>query len=76
MVRLARKSLWTSGQGAGAWAGRRSIAWEKYPWLTKLLERKPFKVVAVALANKMARIAWALLATGDTYRVPALAAAT
>ena len=48
---------------------------EKYPWLTKLLERKPFKVVAMALANKMARIAWALLAKGDTYRVPALAAA-
>jgi transposase len=43
---------------------------EKYPWLTKLLARKPFKVVAVALANKMARIAWALLAKGDTYRVP------
>jgi transposase len=34
---------------------------EKYPWLTQLLARKPFKVVAVALANKMARIAWALL---------------
>ena len=48
---------------------------EKYPWLTKLLARKPFKVVAVALANKMARIAWALLAKGDTYRVPALVAA-
>ena len=36
---------------------------------------KPFKVVAVALANKMARIAWALLAKGGTYRAPALAAA-
>ena len=48
---------------------------EKYPWLTKLLARKPFKVVAVALANKMARIAWALLAKGGTYRAPALAAA-
>ena len=48
---------------------------EKYPWLTQLLARKPFKVVAVALANKMARVAWALLAKGGTYRAPALAAA-
>jgi len=48
---------------------------EKYPWLTQLLARKPFKVVAVALANKMARIAWALLAKGGIYRAPALAAA-
>ena len=48
---------------------------EKYPWLTQLLARKPFRVVAVALANKMARIAWALLAKGGTYRAPALAAA-
>ena len=35
---------------------------------------KPFRVVAVALANKMARIAWALLAKGGTYRAPAVAA--
>jgi transposase len=48
---------------------------EKYPWLTQLLARRPFKVVAIALANKMARIAWALLARGGTYRVPALTAA-
>jgi transposase len=44
-------------------------------WLTQLLARRPFKVVAIALANKMARVAWALLARGGTYRVPALAAA-
>jgi transposase len=48
---------------------------EKYPWLTQLLARKPFKVVAVALANKMARIAWALLAKGGRYRTRALVAA-
>jgi transposase len=48
---------------------------ERYPWLTQLLARRPFKVVAIALANKMARVAWALLARGGTYRVPALAAA-
>src|SRR2546430_36122 len=40
----------------------------KYPWLTQLLARRPFKVVAIALANKMARIAWALLANGSHYR--------
>jgi transposase len=47
---------------------------QKYPWLTALLARRPFRVVAVALANKMARIAWALLAKGGTYRAPQIAA--
>jgi transposase len=37
-------------------------------WLIALLARRPFKVVAVALANKMARIIWALLTKGGTYR--------
>ena len=43
---------------------------DKYPWVIELLARKPAKVVAVALANKMARIAWAVLAKGETYRAP------
>ncbi len=43
--------------------------------LTQLLARKSFKVVAVALANKMARIAWALLVKGGPYRARALVAA-
>ena len=47
----------------------------KYPWLTQLLARRPFKVVAVALANKMARTAWALMAHGGIYRAPELAEA-
>jgi transposase len=34
-----------------------------------LLARRPFKVVAIALANKRARVAWALLAKGGTYRL-------
>ena len=43
---------------------------DKYPWVIELLGRRPAKVVAVALANKMARIAWAVLAKGETYRAP------
>jgi len=42
----------------------------KYPWVIELLGRRPTKVVAVALANKMARIAWAVLAKGERYRAP------
>ena len=37
------------------------------PWLEQLLKRKPPKLVAVALANKLARIAWKLMATGQSY---------
>lgn len=40
------------------------------PWIRNLLARRPFKVVAVALANKMARIIWALLNRGGTYETP------
>jgi transposase len=38
------------------------------PWLLELLKRRPRKVAAVALANKMARILWAMLASGQAYR--------
>ena len=37
-------------------------------WLLQLLERKPRKLAAVALANKMARIIWAMMARGEAYR--------
>ena len=37
-------------------------------WLRALLARRPRKLVAVALANKMARVAWALMTSGETYR--------
>jgi transposase len=37
-------------------------------WLTAIMARRPYKVAAVALANKMARIIWALLTKGGTYR--------
>ena len=43
-------------------------------WLAQMLERKPRMLVAVALANKMGRIVWALLAKGGIYQAPALAA--
>ncbi len=41
------------------------------PWLADIIAHKPTKVAAVALANKNARIAWALLKHGGTYRRPA-----
>jgi transposase len=38
------------------------------PWLLGLMARRPRKLVAVALANKTARIAWAVMMRGETYR--------
>src|SRR6476646_7566458 len=43
-------------------------------WLARMLARKPRMLVTTALANKMARIVWALLVKGGTYRAPAAAA--
>jgi len=48
---------------------------DKYPWIAKLLAKKPAKLVAIAVANKTARIAWAIMSKGGSYRAPALVAA-
>jgi transposase len=44
------------------------------PWLLGLLERRPRKLAAVALADKMARTLWAMMANGTAYRPPLQAA--
>jgi transposase len=48
---------------------------EQAPWIVGLLARRPVRVVTVAIANKMARTAWALLSRGGEYRRPSVAAA-
>src|ERR1700746_896107 len=41
------------------------------PWVAALLTRRPTKVAAIALANKLARMAWAMMAKGERYNYPA-----
>ena len=45
------------------------------PWLTALLARRPTKVAAIALANKIARMAWAVMAKNERYKEPVALAA-
>ena len=48
---------------------------EHRPWLTALLARRPSKVAAIALANKIARMVWVLMARGERYKEPVALAA-
>ena len=56
------------------WLGRKSIP--EGSWLARMMARKPRILVAIALANKMARTIWALLMKNEDYRVPAQVAAS
>ena len=49
----------------------KQVGYTRRPWLTQLLERRSTKVAAIALANKIARTAWAMMAHGTYYQEPA-----
>ncbi len=66
-----RRLLITGAMAVVHWATRRGT---DDPWLARMLQRKPRMLVAVALANKMARIVWALTVKGGVYRAPAVVA--
>ena len=62
-----RRLLVVGAMSTVGWAARRGT---KDPWLARMLERKPRMLVAVALANRRARIAWALMTKNEYYRAP------
>src|SRR5215213_5916266 len=70
--RTLRRLLIIGASGVVRWARRKGVP--AGSWLARMLARKPPMLVIVALANKMARIAWALIAKGGSYRAPAVAA--
>jgi len=69
--RALRRLLIIGASSAAKAAARKGATTET--WLGRMLLRKPRMLVSVALANKIARIAWALMAHGGTYRAPAAA---
>lgn len=67
-----RRLLITGAMAVVRWASLRGA--REGSWLWQMLQRKPRMLVAVALANRMARILWALMAKGGVYRDPTVAA--
>lgn len=63
------RSLLVVGATAVIWQTRRGTGRRVMPWLAGLLARKPPKLAAVALANKIARVAWKLMAGGEAYDI-------
>jgi transposase len=70
--RTLRRLLIISASGIVRWARRKGVP--PGSWLARMLARKPPMLVIVALANKMARIAWVLIAKGGIYRAPTITA--
>ena len=68
-----RRLLITGAMAVVRWSVRRGRTED--PWLARMLACKPRMLVAVALANRMARIAWALMTKREVYRARALEAA-
>ena len=48
----------------------KQLGYTRHPWLVRLMERRSTKIAAVALANKIARIAWAMMARNEKYKTP------
>ena len=48
----------------------KQLGYTRHPWLVRLMERRSTKVAAIALANKIARVAWAMMARNESYRTP------
>ncbi len=46
------------------------LGYTKHPWLVRLMERRSTMIAAIAFANKIARMAWAMMARNETYRTP------
>lgn len=54
---------------------RRGVGLTGFPWLAGLLDRRPANVATVALANKNARVVWAMMMRNESFRHPANAVA-